>query len=227
MSNYQIETHPALTDGSLASRSLALIVSSLNDSSLHGDWFVVSTILPRKRAILLNSPSDGVGLNNLPLPPNASTFGQIDTLKIVCQDSPGKPKLGFAIDYLCQHQHQFKLQISQFSKWYISSTQKDVALDCCDIANPTCSKFLEQLTSYLWQSFARFCKPSQNSKLLQQADRNSDTIFEAKRLDRLFDNHTAILNCWRSGTDKTLLSLYRVPALHSILEALPASSFQG
>lgn len=232
MSTYQIETHPAFTDGSLASRSLAFIVSSLNDSSLHGDWFVVSTILSRKRAIVLNFPSDGVGLNNPPLSQNASTFRKIDTLKIVCQDSPGKLELVFSIHQLHQHRHQLKLQISQFSKWYISSTQKDVALDCCNLVSRACSNLAVQLTSYLWQSFARFRGQSPNLKLLAGADRNSDnrnkdarnsdTAFEAKTRDRLFDNNTAILNCLRSGTDKTLLSLYRVFALHSTLEMLPA-----
>jgi hypothetical protein len=207
------ETRPAFTDGALVSKSIASI-----DSSLYGDWFVVPTIVPRKLAIALNSRSDGVESNTPPLPQTASTFGKIDTLKILCQDSPDKSQLGFTIRYL----HQLKLQISQFSKWYSSPTQKDVALDCHDRANRPCYNVSGLIISYLWQSFWRFLEQSGNPNLLTQADRNSDTLFEAKTRDRLSDNNTAILNCLQSGTDKTLLSLYCVPALHSNLEVLLA-----
>lgn len=207
------ETRPAFTDGSLASKSIASI-----DSSLHGDWFVVPTILPRKLAIAFNSRSDRVESNNPPLPQTASTFGKIDTLKILCQDSPDKSQLGFTIHCLLQ----LKLQISQFAKWYSSPTQKDVALDCRDRADRPCYTVAGLIKSHLWQSFGRFLEQSGNSNLLPQADRNSDTLFEAKTRDRLFDNNTAILNCLRSGTDKTLLSLYCVPALQSNLETLLA-----
>ncbi|NJK75224.1 MAG: hypothetical protein HC849_22015 [Oscillatoriales cyanobacterium RU_3_3] len=207
------ETSSAFTDESLASKSIASI-----DSSFHGDWFVVSTILLRKLAIALNSRSDGVELNNPYLPQTASTFGKIDTLKILCQDSPDKSQLGFTIHCL----HPLKLQISQFSKWYSFLTQKDVALDCRDRADRPCYNVSGLIISHLWQSFWRFREQSGNSNLLTQADRNSDTLFEAKTRDRLSDNNTAILNCLRSGTDKTLLSLYCVPALQSTLEVLLA-----
>jgi hypothetical protein len=207
------KTRPAFTDASLASTSIASI-----DSSLYGYWFVVSTILLRKLAIALNSRSDRVELNTPPLSQTVSTFGKIDTQKILCQDSPDKSQLGFAIQCL----HQLKLQISQFSEWYSSPTQKDVALDCRDRADRPCYNVSRLIKHHLWQSFGRLLERSGNSNLLTQADRNSDTIFEAKRRDRLCDKNTAILHCLQSGTDKTLLSLYCVPALHSTLEALPA-----
>lgn len=206
-----IETHPA-------SRSLAFI-----DSSFQGDWFVVSTILPQKRAIVLNSHWDQVELATPALPQNASTFGKIDSPKIVCQDSAGKPRLGFAIHRWFQLKLSIELQKSQFPKWYSSLTENtQIAVDGCDLGTLPGFKFVRNLKSHSRQSFARFEGRFQNSNLFLHADRNSDTVFGGRTRDRLFDNDTAILNCLQCSTDKTLLSLYCGSVLHSILEVLQA-----
>jgi hypothetical protein len=219
-----IEKHPA-------SRSFAFTGFAFTDCSFYGDWFVVSTIVSQKWAIalnshLLNSQSDRVELTTPALPQNASTFGKIDSSKIVCQDSPGKPPLGFAIYHRFQLKPQLKLQTSQFLKWYSSPKNTNLAVDGCNIGTRSGIHLARQLKSAFRQCLARFHEQSDSSKLFphadRNADRNSDTIFGGSRRDRLFDNDTAILNCLQSGTDNILLSLYCGLVLHSIIEALLA-----
>ncbi|MGL5061635.1 MAG: hypothetical protein ACRC62_16825 [Microcoleus sp.] len=183
-----------------ASRSLAFGDFSFHDSSFYGDWFVVSTIVPLIRAIALNSPAGGVELNIPHLLQNASIFGKIDSSKFVCQDSPGKLELGFAVYHQPQLEHQLKLQISQFPKWYSFLTNNtDFACNSCDrdrdcqMVTRRGSNFVQLLKSHLRRCLIRFRTASGSSKI-PPADRNSDTIFQGNRHDRLFDYNTAIVN---------------------------------
>jgi len=205
------------SDRNLASTSPAFI-----DASLNGYRFYVSPIRPGEQAILLNSHPDVTDQDTSALHQRASTFGEIDKARIVCEDSRGKLQLGSAIlRSPILRAHKLEPHKSQWQQRYAFLTETtDTVLDGCDVGVRTGSNFVQQLKTHPKQNAVTCGGQSQNSKLLSSTDRDinkvsGDKVFGGGGGDRLFGNRIALLECLQYSTDKTLLSPYRVSVLHS------------